>query len=158
MGEPTSSSCRNPGGGEADTGRKCSCSRSIEEPAIQRATEPRSRRKSAGGLSRVRAIREAAALPCIAREIPAVWGGSGAGKDESVADGSDHAGARDSRRTHAAAAAGVFRAGTIAAALLPAPRSARAIYLVQRIEAPGDMAERIDDAIRLLPERAGRLP
>ena len=62
------------------------------------------------------------------------------------------------QRQHAPAAPHVSRTRANAAALFSPRRSARPLHEFPGIEAPGHMEERLNHALRLLPERARRLP
>src|SRR6185437_6611389 len=98
-------------------------------------------------------------------KVQAVWRGGGTRKIESAADGSNRKGMEVSKRQYAAAAKNVSGTGRFTAALFPARRAARVVPVVQRSEAYGDVAQRVDYAVwifaigeRYLSIPVGRIP
>ena len=85
-------------------------------------------------------------------------GAAGPGKSkallmEAILQAHEHAGANT-----LLAAPHISGTRAVAAALFPPRRSARTLQKLPGIEAPGDLVERLDHALRLLPERERRLP
>src|SRR5579885_1818843 len=93
-----------------------------------------------------------------AREVPSFWRRGRPGQDESAALGGHLPGGQDRRLRYAASAAHVSGARIVAARLFPPRRSAQVLQELQRVEARRHVAQRLDHALRLLPQRKRRLP
>src|SRR5256885_10112943 len=87
----------------------------------------------------------------IGPQVPAVRWGCGPGENQSASLGSDAPGERSPGLRHAAAAADVSGTRQFTAGVFPARCAAKDLQKLQRIEARGDVAERFDDALWLLP-------
>ena len=106
----------------------------------------------------VRAICPPAGISRFRGEISPVRRSGGAGENEGAAVRGDLPGASASGRGHAAAAAHVSGARGFADHLFSARRAARAVREIQRSQAHRHVAERLDDALRLLRHRERCLP
>ena len=113
-------------------------------------------------LSGIQPILSAVCAPATVSPSPAKYrlfgGAAGPGKTKALLWEAILQAQPVGRSRHAAAAAHVSGTGILAARVLSARRARALVQEIQRVQARRHLAQRLDDALRLLPQRKRRLP